>query len=371
MNIIVDGRTLVKSSAGITTFLQGSLFAWAKSCPNDTFYLALPHCCDSSAKEIAFPANVKWIVSNNVFFKYLPNLLWLCLMTPILCRRYEINVYFSPVPCVPFFLNHSIKTVVVVHDVVNIEYKNTMEWTNRIANYLFYNRAVRKTDVLWANSHYTKECIDKYFTERKCKDIIVGCSVNRSIYKKCTISKEQEILLRKKIGIYGHFLLFVGSLEPRKNLPFLLSLMPVIYRETGMRLLVVGARGWKDSDVREIVESKDFPKEAVVFSGFISSKELALTYNIADVFVSPSLNEGFGMPQLEALLCGCPIVTAYNSAMIEVAQGKNNSILISGYEKRDWIDAIYKMSKRSHTVDESEFTEYDWNKIVTRLLARL
>ncbi len=370
MNILIDGRTFVKSSAGISTFLQGSLEAWAKARPKDRFYLALPQERNNTAKDVVFPENVEWIVSTRWLFRKLPNLVWLCLIMPILCRKYKIDVYFTPVPCIPFFLKRSIKTVVVVHDVVNIEYKDTMEWSNRLASALFFENSIKKADVLWANSYYTKSCVEKYFPHRRCSDIFVGCSVNRDIYKKILISNDLEKDIRAKIGIQGRFVLFVGSLEPRKNLPFLLSLMPVLYKDIGLRLLVVGAKGWKDSGVKDIVCKDGFPQESVLFSGFVSNEELAFIYNLANVFVSPSLNEGFGMPQLEAMLCGCPVVTADNSAMTEVAIGKSNALLIAGYNEQTWISGIKDMLSRGHEFEERQFDDYDWNRIVSRLLLR-
>lgn len=371
MKILVDGRTLVKSSAGITTFLQGSLEAWAKLCPENTFYLALPQQKDSTVEGTHFSQNVKWIISSNFFFRKLPNIVWLCLMMPILSRKYDVDVYFSPVPCIPFFLKKKTKKLIVVHDVVNIEFKDTMEWTNRIASKVFNDRSIKNADILWTNSKYTKDSVIKYYSERKCQDIFVGCSVNRNIYKKIGVTKEQESSIRKKMGIKGRFLLFVGSLEPRKNLSFLVSLMPILFKKTGMQLLVVGAKGWKNTGIKEIISDLEFPKESVVFSGFVSNIELALIYNIADVFVSPSLNEGFGMPQLEAMLCGCPVVTSANSAMEEVAHGKNNTLLIRGYDKEEWIDGITMMMKSERKFDKSQFIEYSWEGIINKLLVKL
>ena len=104
------------------------------------------------------------------------------------------------------------------------------------------------------------------------------------------------------------FLFFVGSFQPRKNLPFLLSLMPDLYKK-GLQLLVVGGKGWKNTSISEIINSPGFPSEAVVFAKFVTNEQLADLYKIAECFVSTSLNEGFGLPQLEALKCGCPVVT--------------------------------------------------------------
>ena len=367
MNILVDGRAFVKTSAGISTFLQGALMAWAKYKPTDKFYLALPKTIDSSVGNLEFPRNVKWIVSNNKIFNLLPNLVWLSMIMPFLCIKYKIEIYFSPVPCIPFFLKRKIKKIIVVHDVVNIEYKDTMEWSNKLATGLFFNRSVKMADIIWTNSFYTKACVEKYFPDRKCMDIFVGCSVNRNIYRKLNMEDHKKDKIKCAHGIKGKFILFVGSLEPRKNLSFLVSVMPEIWKRYKVQLVIVGGKGWKNTGISEIINNSDFPKDAVIFCGYISNEELACLYNMAVCFVSASLNEGFGMPQLEAFLCGCPVITANNSAMSEVAMNKKGARLVDGYDENLWIETIGEFISHPKETNVDEFKNYDWNEIIKKV----
>lgn len=364
MKVLVDGRAFVKTSAGISTFLQGSLDAWAEQCPQDTFYLALPQAPDKTLDGLRFPPNVKWLVSDSLFFKKLPNLVWLLIMMPVFGIRYHADVYFSPLPCIPYFLKKRVKKIIVVHDVVNIEFKDTMEWGNKLASWLLFNRSIRKADIIWTNSNYTKACVEKYFPVRKSKEIFVGCSVNRQIYHQFDVTDDMRAMISKKYGISGRFLLFVGSLEPRKNLSFLVSLMPRLWENTRIPLVVVGAKGWKETGISQIINDPLFPKASLVFCGYVSNQDLAVLYNMATCFVSASLNEGFGMPQLEAFLCGCPVVTADNSAMNEVAKGKSGSLLIAGYEPNEWIEGLTKFINNHDEVNIHEFDQFDWNRIL-------
>ena len=364
MKVLVDGRAFVKTSAGISTFLQGSLDAWAEQCPQDTFYLALPQAPDKTLAGLRFPSNVTWVVSDNLFFKKLPNLVWLLIMMPVLCIRYQADVYFSPLPCIPYFLKKRVKKVIVVHDVVTIEFKDTMAWENKLASWLFFNRSIRKADLIWTNSNYTKACVEKYFPVRKSQEIVVGCAVNRRIYHRFDVTDDMRETIAGKYGISGRFLLFVGSLEPRKNLRFLVSLMPEIWEKSRIPLVVVGAKGWKETGISQIINDPHFPKASVVFCGYVSNQDLAVLYNMAVCFVSASMNEGFGMPQLEAFLCGCPVITADNSAMSEVAKGKSGSLLIAGYDPHEWIEGITKFVGHHDAVNGHEFDQYDWHRIV-------
>jgi glycosyltransferase involved in cell wall biosynthesis len=104
----------------------------------------------------------------------------------------------------------------------------------------------------------------------------------------------------------GEYVLAVGTLEPRKNLPRLAEAT----RRAGLELRIVGARGWGDVDVSG---------DGVRFLGFVADDELASLYRGALCFVYPSLYEGFGIPVLEALACGAPVVTSEGSAMAEIA----------------------------------------------------
>ena len=144
--------------------------------------------------------------------------------------------------------------------------------------------------------------------------------------------------------------------------------MPELSKRSNLQLVVIGGRGWKNSKMRDIVETEGFPRERVVFCGFVPNSDLVKLYNLARCFVSASLNDAFGMPQLEALLCGCPLVTANNSAMIEVASGKDGAVTIEGYNKQTWIDTIIRIANKRPTVNTSQLVAYDWDIILKKFL---
>ena len=370
MNIIIDGRPFVASSAGISTFLKCSVQAWAKECPSDRFIVALPRDFDDTFSADAMPENVTFVKKTNTILQRLPNLVWLNMVFPVLVRKYKADVFYSALPCIPFFMPKKVKKVIVVHDVVNIEHASTMVWTNRLSNFLFFNRSVKNADVLWTNSYYTKQRVKDYFPDIKCKEIFTGCAIDNRVYHRLNITDEERAQLLAKYNIKGDYLFFVGSLEPRKNLEFLLSIQPELYRRTGKQLVIVGAKAWRSSSLKTIVEAADFPKESVVFCKFVPDSDLVKLYNLASCFVSTSLNEGFGMPQLEALYCGCPVVTAHNSAMIEVAEGKTGAYTVEGYEAETWISAIEKALEEHQEPREEQLKEYDWTRILKRFIQK-
>lgn len=368
MNILVDGRIWSLYSAGVGTFFTSAIFEWAQQCDTDIFYIILPKGLDSKYELPELPNNIRLLDYSGKFPKMLPNIIILQLLVPYLCRKLHAELYYAPVPHLPYFIPSKVKTMVTVHDVVNIEMAHTMSWTNRLATSVFFGKAIKKADLLWTNSHYTKSKVDEYFPKRHCQSIFVGDSVDQHFFFQKNLSEATRNEIKQKYGINNRFLLFVGSLEPRKNLGFLLQIIPDLYKEQQIQLFVVGAKGWKNSALRTIVEAPDFPQESTIFSGFITNTELADLYNTADCFISAALMEGFGMPQLEALKCGCPVITAHNTAMIEVASGKSGATTVEGYQPEVWKRVILKVLEERPTVSQQQLQEYDWVGIIQRLI---
>jgi glycosyltransferase involved in cell wall biosynthesis len=114
------------------------------------------------------------------------------------------------------------------------------------------------------------------------------------------------------------YVLFVGTLEPRKNLPLLLAALPLMRQHADVHLLVVGARGWLDEPIFA-AHARSGAGHAVHFLGALALEELAVLYSHAGVFALPSLYEGFGLPVLEAMACGAPVVCSNAGPLPEVA----------------------------------------------------
>ena len=121
---------------------------------------------------------------------------------------------------------------------------------------------------------------------------------------------------RRRKGLPERFWLFVGTLEPRKNLVTLIDACARL--SPRLPLVLAGAQGWDHGQIHAAAERLG-PDGSVYFPGFLPAEELALWYNAAEVFVYPSLYEGFGMPVLEAMACGTPVIVADASSLPEVA----------------------------------------------------
>lgn len=371
MNILVDGRALVRNSAGVSYFLKNALEEWAKQCPQNTFYIYTPGNMAETLNDGRLDFNnVRFLKPRHQFTMRVPNIIYLQMDIPYFCKKYAIEIYYAPVPHIPYGIPKNVKTIVTIHDVVNIEMASTMSWTNRLATKLFFNKAVNSADLIWANSDYTRQMVEKYYPHRRSQDVFVGGAADTKYYHKLELNAHEIEEIKSKYGIKDKFILFVGSLEPRKNLPFLLNLMPQLYRDRGVQLVVVGANKWKSSSIFNIINSASYPKESTIFTKYISDTELAQLYNIADLFVSTSFTEGLGLPQIEALMCGCPIVTSHNSAMIEVTQGKDGATTVPGYDVSVWTSVISAMLDNTPNVNVSQMQQYCWSNVISNLKQR-
>src|SRR4029079_1919947 len=122
-----------------------------------------------------------------------------------------------------------------------------------------------------------------------------------------------------KYGIKKPYLLYVGTIEPRKNLLTLVRAFEELLRATRHRpqLVLCGGRGWLDDEVFKMITQLGLT-EMVHFTGYVPDEDLPALYSQAEVFVYPSLYEGFGLPPLEAMACGTCVVTSDSSSLPEV-----------------------------------------------------
>jgi glycosyltransferase involved in cell wall biosynthesis len=132
------------------------------------------------------------------------------------------------------------------------------------------------------------------------------------------VSPTETAAVRRRFGIENDFLLFVGTIEPRKNLLNLLRAMEELFKTTDLRpqLVIAGGEGWLSEEFNSYL-SRMKMKERVVCTGYLRDEDLRALYSSCRVFVYPSLYEGFGLPLLEAMACGAPVVTSNVPSIVE------------------------------------------------------
>lgn len=364
MKIAIDGRSLTSRPTGVANYLINALNSMTLNLNNYKFYLFVHKNISKEAEErIVYRENLEIIKEPFFIFKD-KGLVWYLLKASRVINELNPDYFWAPATLLPPFLNSKIKTIVTVHDLVYKEFNDTMAFTNKISNYIFADFSIKKADFIWSVSNYTKKKLSEHFPGIQEKDIFVGSSIDKELFRMIQLDEVEKNNFLENHNLNNKFLLFVGTLEPRKNLKFLLSLMTELSK-LGYKLFVVGCKGWGDTEIKKIVENEKFPKQDVIFAGYLKTEELIKAYNLASVYVSTSCNEGFGLPQLEAMSCGCPVVTAHNSAMIEVVEGAG--ITVKGWGKKDWINSIEKVYNNRNIYKRKclkRANEYNWENII-------
>ena len=365
MKVIIDGRCLTKRPTGIATYTISVIQAVCMHLPDWELVVALPQPVHSTIKGLPM-GKFKIIVAPLWGCSKLPRFLWYQLKFPFLAKKENVDLIWGVNVELPLIHFNKIKRLITVHDVVWKEFPDTMIKSAKYVNIPFLDRSIINADFIICNSLYTKQKVKEYFPQRKCIKIEHGDSYGNQ-FRRLKIDPTLKKEIVSHFRLTDDFLLFVGSLEPRKNLSFLLSLMPDIYGITGLKLLVVGGSGWKNSNIFKIVHNNQSIRESVVFADYVSFDKLVELYNVAICYISTSLNEGFGMSQLEAMACGCPVISPHNSAMIEVVEGRG--ITIEGWNRAEWINKIVQVVKNKKYREQflqPDLTDYNWSVIIKR-----
>jgi len=228
------------------------------------------------------------------------------------------------------------KSVVTIHDVAFLRYPETIESGN--LKYLHANirKTVRDTDVIIAVSEFTASEICELL-DAPCEKIEVihqGLAPNMIPPGKGAVSA-----MRQELDLQKPYLLIVSTLEPRKNIPFLVDVYEALGDFDG-DLVIAGMRGWKYEPILKWIQNS--PRSAQIKQiDFVSEEHLPALYAGAELFVFPSLYEGFGFPPLEAMACGTPVISSMAGSLPEILG--DAVCLMDGYDTQKWADKIHNL----------------------------
>jgi glycosyltransferase involved in cell wall biosynthesis len=230
-----------------------------------------------------------------------------------LCNTLQLDVMHFPAfpPALACFRPF----IWTLHDATPWLYPETMNWKSRLYFGHLGARAARSSKAIITVSNEAKRNIIEALRVPESKVRVIYEGVDGAFRK----IDEHAFLnsVRARYRLPERFLLTVGTLEPRKNLPFLIRAYKRFRELTDAKLglVIVGRKGWKSQAIdQSLAEAGD----GVVVTGFIPREDLVGLYNLADAFVLPSLYEGFGFPPLEAMACGCPVIVSNRGSLPEI-----------------------------------------------------
>ncbi|UWU25339.1 glycosyltransferase family 4 protein (plasmid) [Rhizobium sp. CB3060] len=294
-------------------------------------------------------------------------MIWAQTQLPLLAARDQLDVLWGPAHRLPFFLDKRIARVVTIHDLVWRDMSATMRWQTWLGDRWLMKPAISVADQVVADSEATANALKQQF--RGCNNKITV------IYPGLTeISELNSTKDLSQFCIDRPYILFVGTLEPRKNLHRLLQAYASLPESTKDRFLLVlaGGQGWRLGDLKQLITELGI-ETFVRLTGYVSDADLAQLYRHARFLAMPSLYEGFGFPIIEANSWGVPALTSNTSSMPEVAG--DAGILVDPDNVQSIRDGLQRLATddplRARLVENSRAnaTRFNWQNSVLQLEA--
>ena len=236
------------------------------------------------------------------------------------------SMFFGKKADITHFFNYIIppgvhgKRIVTVHDMVYKAFPETMRTRTRKLLETGLEKSMKRADLIVTDSEFSLREIAKYFPKYEEKIRVVPCGVDSKRFYPIE-DKSRIDTVKKKLGIDGDYFLYLGTIEPRKNLERLIEAYAEFRKGAGTdrvpKLVLAGGKGWLFENIFQKAEELGL-QDSVIFTKYIASEDMCPLMNGAMAFVFPSIYEGFGMPPLEAMACGTPVLTSTEASLPEV-----------------------------------------------------
>jgi glycosyltransferase involved in cell wall biosynthesis len=362
VRIAIDARKL--HDFGIGTYIRNLLRHLARI-DHDTEYVLLCQARDREITgELELGANFRAVIERSGPYSFREQI-----SLPLVLGRQRPHLFHAPHYVLPPLTR--CRSVVTIHDCIHLMFPQYLP--NRLA--LAYARAsiwmaARTSSRILTVSEASKRDILRFFDVKPEKITVIYNGIDRRFHVKPP--DEEMARVRQRYQLEGDFVLYVGNVKPHKNLGRLLDAFQLV-RQGGLdhlKLVVIGDEISKYTELRRTVHRLNLHKH-IRFLGFMPDETLAVLYRLAAVFVFPSLYEGFGLPPLEAMASGTPVVTSNVSSLPEVVGDAavlvdpNDAESIADGMRRVLTDPVLADSlvERGH----ARAAEFSWERSVRRI----
>lgn len=351
------GRSVRPGATGVGRFAENIVRALADLVPEGTLSVFLtqdaPPLRHDNVREIRAP----WKTPNEY-----TRMLWEHLLVPRQVRALGIDVYHSPNYILPL-RELGCPMLVTVHD---LSFRR-ME-LHRLRSHLYLSlmtaSAVRRAKAIIADSQHTRRGIESSYPHARGRVQVIYGGLAPGLR---TPAPEQLASFRAGQRPERPVILYVGTLEPRKNLSRLVRAFEraVTRNRLPHNLVLLGPPGWKTGSLTRAIRDSSV-RDRILFPGYADDELLSCWYAIADVLVYPSLDEGFGLPVLEAMALGTPVVTSGVSALPEVVG--EAALLVDPYDVDGIADAVTqvltrpRLAERLRQAGRARAKQFTWRK---------
>ena len=283
------------------------------------------------------------------------------------------DVLWMPVHNLPILHRKNLKVVVTIHDLAFKIFPDYFTKKDLLKLNKLSDMAIKNSDHIIAVSHSTKNDILKFYPEISAEKItVIHHGFDAEIFQK-KYSEEyfNELSISYKIKA-KNYLLYVGAIQPRKNLEVLIAAFEKLKKEkSDLKLVIAGSPAWKAEKTLQKIAVSEF-KNDIIVTGNLGFEKMAVLYQNAKMFVFPSLYEGFGIPVLEAMASGTPAICAKNSSLIEA--GGEAALYFKTEDPSDLANCINKIIENEVFAEEliqkgkEHAKKFSWEKCAQETL---
>lgn len=357
MRIAINTLSLNRTKAGMGNYICNLVNNLARMDRKNSYHILVS---DNNGKFFRIrQGNFRTINLGKGVTRGLNRFLWEQFSLPGYLKKNRIDILHSPGFVTP--LMSKAKNIVSIADMTFINYPEVHTLFKRAYFRLFMPRSIRNADKILAISESTKKDILKLVKVDPEKIKVTHLAHGREFSVKD--KKKARAFAKTRYGINPPFILFVGMIEPRKNLERLFRAFLELKKEgIPHELVIVGKKGWKYKGIFKTVKELML-EDDIIFTGYVPDNDLAILYNASEMLAYPCLYEGFGIPILEAMACGCPVITSNVSSMPEVAgdaallvNPEKTGEIASAMRKVIYDERLQKELKRKGKLQSSRFS---------------
>jgi len=362
MRIGIDGIPLATPKTGIGHYTYELAHSLASIAPEDEFEIIAPVPLELSSS--SSPSNLSMVLGRSGALRRR----WWTIGLPLHVLENRLPLFHGTNYMVPLW--QRCLTVVTIHDLSLLLHSDTHreDLVRRAKRRL--PTMTRIASHILTDSEAVKKEICQHLSVNPDKITAVPLAARRTF---APVPLVQTVQTRKRLGVEDNFILFVGTVEPRKNLITLVRAFDELMRTTDLRpqLVVAGQKGWLTDNLYADVEQSEI-KNRILFTGYVSDDDLAALYSSCTVSVYPSLYEGFGLPPLEAMACGAPVITSRIPVIMETASGAARLVEPTNLQELTTalVELLRDQKAREHyaSVGQQRAAEFTWGRTAQRTL---
>jgi glycosyltransferase involved in cell wall biosynthesis len=370
INVAFDAKRFFQNSTGLGNYSRTMVINLYKYQPGlFKLFLFSPFSSNNSS---FLPDKHSFSIVHPHWFQYF---FWRSFGVPKDCKKHLIDIYHGLSNELPFELvkNPKIKWVVTIHDIAFLYYKMDYSFFDRFIHFLKIRYSCQKADVVIAVSEYTKTDICKKFNLSPEKVEVVYQTVNDNFKKTYTKDEFQQVVDLYQLP--NQYFLSVGSITSRKNLLSALKAWKGLPTEYQCPFLIIGKPNRKYFQIikKELDLFKEIYFNKIMFRN-VANEHLPIVYQNAEIFIYPSYFEGFGIPVLEALYSGIPVITSKTTSLPEVGGPGAYLVDPANYEeiKEGILFFMQHREQRKHAVNKGlEYVKKFDAQILTDKLVRV